>query len=434
MVQRRLNWLIFTVLIWPYYWLRMYAWWPLRKKAENRIADIGRLIDLRPDYAPFYLRRASWLAQAGQQIGQGFADCEKARQINPALDNAPQIHRIRAHLHWRNNAVDKAIAQLDRTLQIDHSDRGSYFFRAYLHYTQGRFAQAIADYRQGLKHDFGMNRTQYADIYTRTAETYLEMGETQKALDALDKAAQYSPQNSDIVQLRVYAYAIREDLEAINAQISAIPAHQAEQLGHALSARGQVYLMKGLPAQAMDDFGQALTMHECWVMYLNRGMGYLHLGDHAAAMRDLQQSVQLAPEVAPPHNGLGFLALIQGDLEAARASINRALELRPAMAEAHDSRGHLHLLSGDYAAALQAFDTAVSSYPQESTRLSAMAGQAVAHYALADADSIDTAVAQWRALCERYDDRDLRVYLRERMVWPSRSLELAEQLNALTFP
>lgn len=435
MVQRRLNGLIFTLLIWPYYWTRIRVWWPLRKKTENRVDDMNRLIAARPENAQFYVWRAWAIADVGEPLDVGFADCEKALQLKPALDKSAEFHLARSQLHLANRDLDNALADADLAIKADRTSRTAYFLRAIVRTEKRDFPLAVADYREGLKYDFGMNRTQYAEVYIAIAENYLRMREYQKALDEFEKAANYSPNHMEITQGRIFAYILLEDIDAINAQIALIPRHDTENQALAINARGHVYLAKGLTSRAMEDFEEALRLFpNHWELLLNRGMGHLHLKNQKAAMRDMEQAIALCPNNAHIYNTFGFTALVGGEIETAQDAITRAIELRPTFESAYDSRGHLHLLTGAYTSALQDFEAAMKGYPQESTRISAMAGQAVAHYALNDADSIDTAVAQWRALCERYDDRDLLVYLRERMVWPSRSLELAEQLNALTFP
>lgn len=434
-MQHRLNWLIFTIVIWPYYWVRMYLWWQWRKQPENQIADIGRLIDLRPDYAPFYLRRASWLGYARKNLEQGFADCETARQVNPALDKTEAVYLIRSQLYHVKGDKDQMLAELDLALKANPASRGVYFLRATVHKSRRNFSLAIADYRAGLTYDFGMNRTEYAETYIKIAKIYLELNENEKALAEFEKAAEYSPTHLDLLHGRIHVHASRGDVAAIDCEISKIPRRKPLNLALALGARGYAYNTQGSHPRAMEDFERALQLKpDHWQLLLNRGMGHLHLGNRDAAMKDMQRAVDIKPTNPYAHNAVGFIHLLRGDFEAARSAINKAIELRPTFEPAYDSRGHLGLLSEDYTSALEDFETAAKGRPDKSTRISAMAGQAVAHYALNDADNIDTAVALWRALCERHADRDLLVYLREQTLWPSRSLELAAQLNALVFP
>lgn len=431
-MKNRLNRLIFVILIWPYYWVRIHLWWALRNKPENQLADIGRLIDMRPDYAPFYLRRAGVLAHLHKHIEQGFADCDTAQRLNPALEKDHKLYVTRSYLYLAQDDLDAALAQLDLAIKADPTVRATYFFRAMIHCNQGNFQQTIADYRQGLKYDFGLNRSQYVEIYARIADAYIAMHDFQKASDEIEKAAHYSPTHMAVTLTRISVYANQCDVEGVDREIAKILPRKKHELSHAIGARGFAHLIKYDYVRAIQDAEQATALNPTeHLHFVNRAAARIAQGDVDTALQEMQSAVDMAPKSPMAHNGLGYAHLLQGKLAEAEHEFEVTLRLLSTYEAAHNGYGHLHLMRGDYAAALRSFERAVKGHQGKATHISGQAGQAVSHYALDDAD---TAVAQWRALCERHDDRDMLVYLREIGSWPPKSLELAAQLNALVFP
>ncbi len=130
------------------------------------IADLSRVIALRPDFAPAYLQRATMQvllqeSRRGQTIevtGDNdrtrldqettltlqaiLADLNQALQLDPLMAVA---HYNRGTLLMQLGAHADALDALNEALRLDPTLGAAYFNRGFIHYTLGNEAAAIAD-------------------------------------------------------------------------------------------------------------------------------------------------------------------------------------------------------------------------------------------------------------------------------------------------
>ncbi|HID38525.1 MAG TPA: tetratricopeptide repeat protein [Calditrichaeota bacterium] len=82
--------------------------------------------------------------------------------------------------------------------------------------------------------------------------------------------------------------------------------------------------------------------------YYLQGLKHINSTQNQRAENDFKRALELDPEYAPAHEGLGRILLEEGRLHEAALHIDRALELDKAWMPALMLKGRLYLLRGDY--------------------------------------------------------------------------------------
>jgi lipoprotein NlpI len=95
--------------------------------------------------------------------------------------------------------------------------------------------------------------------------------------------------------------------------------------------------------------------------YVARGVARAGLGEHAAALADLNAAVRLRPFKGSVLAARGSAHLRAGNLALAEADLTRALSLAADSSSTYLRRGHARFLSGRYAEALDDFRNAERS-------------------------------------------------------------------------
>ena len=100
---------------------------------------------------------------------------------------------------------------------------------------------------------------------------------------------------------------------------------------------------------------------------VHSGVGYAYrkLGMHDEAVRCLSKAVELGPEDGANHAGLGRALYLVGRYDDAMAASLRALELDPGLADAYVNLALLHLLKRDLGKALSSYGKAVELRPKD---------------------------------------------------------------------
>ena len=129
--------------------------------------------------------------------------------------------------------------------------------------------------------------------------------------------------------------------------------------------RGNAKGEMGDHAAAIADFDQALDMNPKYSeAYNNRGVNKGRMGDHAAALADFDQALEADPQNAKAHNNRGNAKSNMGDHAAAFADFEKSLEIDPQNTDAYNNRGVAKGKMGDHAAAIADFDRALETNPE----------------------------------------------------------------------
>ncbi|MEM7129436.1 MAG: tetratricopeptide repeat protein [Chloroflexota bacterium] len=102
--------------------------------------------------------------------------------------------------------------------------------------------------------------------------------------------------------------------------------------------------------------------------YVELGMAYFEANQFDDAMAAFQQAIQLNPDAAAAHNGVGRVCYHTGPVQAAIDAYERAIELDRKYKDPYYGLGILYFSKlGDYDAAIEAFQRAIELHPGDSS-------------------------------------------------------------------
>lgn len=196
-------------------------------------------------------------------------------------------------------------------------------------------------------------------------------GKQAAALEKLDRAIQLDPENFDGYNLRGMVYA-----EAGRAPEAMKEFEQAAALDPKRSVAkfnlGRLLLSQNYPAAAAQVLEQAAEVDPKNArITLMAGDAWRLAGGAVAAKRWYRKTLELRPEEAAAHAGLGEVLTTNGQHEAGRTALTRARELGDASAR---TRGYLGLAS-----AALASGTAEAEAAREHLKAARAAGEEAAH-------------------------------------------------------
>ena len=98
--------------------------------------------------------------------------------------------------------------------------------------------------------------------------------------------------------------------------------------------------------------------------YYNLAVAYVQAGRYDEAQRNYAKALDLDPNYALAHDGLGLLAQRRGALEAAAAHFQKAIDLDSTLAAASNNLGNIHYQNGALEKAAAAYQAAVRQAPE----------------------------------------------------------------------
>lgn len=205
------------------------------------------------------------------------------------------------------------------------------------------------------------------------AAALLGRGETDKAIQLLEKAMEIKKNEPWIYYHFAKAYYIKEEykkamkylyfldkLEFDKDLVYALYARSYKGLGNLETAEkyyekslsynpkqfelynnlGNIYLDRKKYEKAVEQFQKALYYQKDYAKaHLNLGIAYSFLNQYEKAYANIQKAVELRPEYALSRYNLGYLEEKQGNLEKALADYQKALQLDPQTTEAKERLG-----------------------------------------------------------------------------------------------
>ncbi len=123
-------------------------------------------------------------------------DASAGYQLAGSPEFRAAIHYDRAINHWRNGALDAALAEFEEVIRINPNSAKAYDRRAGLYLKRGEIDKAIADYDELIRLD-----PKAASNYQARARLLLDKGEFDRAAADLSNAISLSPSSEWTVGL-----------------------------------------------------------------------------------------------------------------------------------------------------------------------------------------------------------------------------------------
>ena len=286
-----------------------------RQLWREAIEAYSRAAGLSATAAPLMRRSAAW--EALRDTRKAMADLDEAVRVEPA---AAVAWTARGLLNLQLGRTDQALEDLTRALKLDPKSakvrvaRGSFYART------DKAQLALEDFNVAIAADPNL-----AEAYNNRGALYANaFNDTDKALNDIVSAVVLSPQNAGyqfnlgIMRLRARHY--HKALEALDAALS----------------------LKGPVAPIMQARAEVRAQ----------------LGEHAAALRDVQIALEKDPHNPAIYDSLGLIRLAAHDYEAAVRDLNQALHVSKNFVPALVHRGTAYGALGTLNKAFDDFDRA----------------------------------------------------------------------------
>jgi tetratricopeptide (TPR) repeat protein len=334
--------------------------------AATAISEISALADDFAGNAKYQFLLARLHVEARQ-----FA--EASRILNGLLDSLQRQNEkldVRAELariELLNGSRDNAASQLDAIIQEDKGQHNALVLRANMAFEDRRFDSAIADARSALNED-----PRSAGALAILAQSYLQTGEQDLAIDVLRDLTNAAPSNLD-AHLQLAGLLLQqtpdEALEHIDAAIDLAPENHALRLR---KAQALIYTKRGSQAEVI---GHALLQSDA-----TAGIGHQILGEAAFVRKDFATAIaelKAAMEAGRSFNEIGpklTQAMEFAKSDATNSSSGETAESLLRQRIARDPRDALSLIlladlrlaAGDTMSAEQALGRAIEVDPTNS--------------------------------------------------------------------
>lgn len=237
---------------------------------------------------------------------------------------------------------------------------GDYNNRGNTYLALGQNDRALADYQQTIQLD-----PQDATAYTNRGVTYSKIGQFDRSLADYDQALQLNPQYADAYFNRGNTYYKLQQHQLALADYSRVlnldPTDSA-----IYNQRGIIYSELQQHQLALSEFNQAIDLDPKLARsYLLRGLLYQDLQQHQLALADFNRAIELDTEDKAAYflRGKTYSELQQHQL--ALADFNRAIGLDAEYIDAYFNRGRTYLVLEQYQLALVDFNRAIDLDPED---------------------------------------------------------------------
>lgn len=202
---------------------------------DKAIADYDRAIELDPDWALAYNNRA--LAYIGEEV-----------VTRGSLVNADEY----SLLSGSASDLDKAIADLDRAIELEPDNSMFHFNRGLAYSMKGDDDQAIVDYDRAID----LNSDDPV-AYERRASSYMIKGDLDQSIADYDRAADLAPDYAEIYNGRSMAYWLKGDLDQSIADL--------DRLINLAPDNAQAYFNRGVACVEIGETDRAIAdFREFW--------------------------------------------------------------------------------------------------------------------------------------------------------------------------
>ena len=205
----------------------------------------------------------------------------------------------------------------------------------------------------------------YGPAYKELGRALLVMGESEQALDSLQRAKERMPNDAEVHSALGVAL-----LATGNGQDALVSFRRSVQLDPNNVARqtnlATALIMQGHPSDAASVLEQALLRSpNDGRICTDLGTAYLALGEHSKAMPHLRRAVEISPDRATFRQNLGYGLMQLGDSVGAEEQFRKAIALDPKLGSAWVNLGVVLEKMGRSKDARQAFERAVALDPTD---------------------------------------------------------------------
>jgi tetratricopeptide (TPR) repeat protein len=165
------------------------------ERYDEALIRYGQAIDLKPDYAEAYHNRANTQKAQGH-FNTALKDYEQAIQLKPDYHEA---YHYRALVYKELFKYEEAKLSLVAAINIQPNYVEAIYTLGIIYRCQNQFAEAVKHLELACS-----KRPHYADAWVELANTYIDVGRTDLAIQGFDRALAIDPQYPFLRGLRQY--------------------------------------------------------------------------------------------------------------------------------------------------------------------------------------------------------------------------------------
>lgn len=269
----------------------------LVKDDDKALANMDEAIKLDPENSDYRLAKALFLRRADRQE-------EALKAIDESLDLNPEdgsAYILQGEIYRQQNRIDDALASFDEATRLAPQAPGPYQNRGEIYRQQGEFDKALIQFNEVLKLQPGVLLT-----LLHRAEAYSASGRYPEALSDIDVVLERQPL-VDAHRLRAEILAkmnrLEEAIEEMERIVAAIPDQPKVKMQLAL-----YYLVGKRPSKAIEAYTELLEQDPGNFAALQaRGDAHLNIGQHAEAIADFTEALELEPTDTTLLNNLAWV-------------------------------------------------------------------------------------------------------------------------------
>jgi tetratricopeptide (TPR) repeat protein len=236
-----------------------------------------------------------------------------------------------------DDKLDAAQEAFDRALKIDPESSSALLQRARLRAVQGDRPEAIADLDKAIK----IAPDDAIPLVLR-ARIHQQAGDSDRAAADLERVLDRHPDHPAALELRGLIAAERNDYAAAIRDFRKLVAQKQDD-PVLVGQLAMLYMGAKQPRQAIKRFSRALELDEKnFACRRGRSDAEISIGDHAAALADLEKALELQPDDTGVLNNLAWLLATSPD-DAIRNG-KRAIELAKKACESTEWK-QAHIIS-----------------------------------------------------------------------------------------
>jgi len=291
---------------------------------------------------------------------------EKARgDLEAAIETDPEDASLQEALGlslMMDNKLEAAEEAFDRAIKLDPESSGALLQRARVRAMKGDRPEAIADLDTAVR----IAADETVPLVLR-ARIHQQAGDTERAAADLKRVLEKHPDHPAALELRGLIAAERNDYPAAIHDFRRLVAQKPDD-AVLVGQLGMLYLAAKQPRQAVKRFSRSIELDDKnFASWRGRSDAEISIGDHQAALADLEQALTLEPNDSGVLNNLAWLLATSPD-DAIRDG-KRAIELaRKACEETTWKQPHIistlaagYAETGDFAEAKKYSQQAVDS-------------------------------------------------------------------------
>jgi tetratricopeptide (TPR) repeat protein len=295
---------------------------------------------------------------------------------------------------FKAKEYDKALAHLDKALELDPKNVPARYTRGLVHMQTGARDKALADFDEALRLDPKNVPTRYA-----RGMVHIQTGASDKALADFDEALRLEPKNVALLVARGGLLTEQKQYDRALADLDQAIALEPKNLA-AYVNRGSLFARKGEHARALANFERAVKLDSTDTRaWYGRALSHAARGEHDDAIADFTALLEINPKDPLAYQGRGVSWRQKGEHDKAVADFGRALEIDPKNVFALVGRGDAYLQKKDPAKAIADFTAALGI---DTKSVPALRGRGEAH---CDQRAYDKAVEDFRQAL-RLEPRD----------------------------